>query len=67
MARLFRTERKRFEQLTEAGRQYFHGPEDPEEEASVLWVKRLVEAVAEHVTAEGAMGPLSFSGKSRSA
>ena len=61
MARLFRTERKRFEQLTEAGRQYFYGPEDPEEEASVLWVKRLVEAAAEHVTADSAMGPLGYS------
>ncbi len=60
MARLLRTDRKRFDQLTEEGRRYFHGDHDPEAEAPILWMKRLVEAVAEHMTADSAMGPLGY-------
>ncbi len=60
MARLLRTDRKRFDQLTEEGRRYFHGDHDLEAEAPILWMKRLVEAVAEHMTADSAMGPLGY-------
>ena len=34
MARLFRTDRKRFEQLSEAGRAFFHGPRTEEAEGT---------------------------------
>ena len=60
MARLFRSDRERFEQLTEVGRQYFHGKEDLEGETPFLWVKLLVESVAEHITADSPMGPLGY-------
>lgn len=60
MARLFRSDRERFEQLTEVGRQYFRGKEDPEDDTPFSWVKLLVEAVAEHITADSPMGPLGY-------
>jgi hypothetical protein len=60
MARLLRTDQGRFEQLTEKGRRYFHGDQDLEAEEPIGWVQRLVEAVAGHMTADSAMGPLGY-------
>ena len=60
MARLLRTDRERFEQLTEKGRRYFHGDQEPGAEAPILWMQQLAEAVAEHMTADSAMGPLGY-------
>jgi len=58
MARLFRTGRQRFEQLLDRRKKFFHGDEEIEDTAPMLWLQGLVEAVAENMTANSAMGPL---------
>ena len=60
MARLFREDHERFEQLSEQGRQYFHGPGEVDDKVPAVWLHRLLEAVAECMTAESPMGPLSY-------
>lgn len=60
MALLFREDHKRFEQLSEEGRQYFHGPENAAEQAPMTWLHRLLETVAGCMTAESPMGPLGY-------
>jgi len=60
MARLFQTNPNRFERLTEAGRRFFHDGSDAESDTPFLWVKQVVEAVAEHMTADSPMGPLGY-------
>ena len=58
MARLFHEDHERFEQLTEEGRQYFHGPESGEDQTPMAWLRRLLDTVAGCVTADSPMGPL---------
>lgn len=55
MARLFHADPKEFRRRNDAGRQYFHGIEDPE-----VWLDQLAEAVAECMTAQSASGPLQY-------
>jgi hypothetical protein len=58
MARLYRTDRERFEQLSEAGRAFFHGPrtEEGEEGVEVDWLDGLLADVTACVEAEIPMG-----------
>ena len=56
MARLFREDKERFEQLSEEGRQYFHGPDS----SPIIWLYGLVRTVAECMTADSPMGPLGY-------
>jgi hypothetical protein len=64
MARLFRTDRERFDQLSEAGRQFFHGPrplrvfDSPADDPA--WLDGLLEAVAGCVEADSPLGPLGL-------
>jgi hypothetical protein len=58
MARLFQTDPIRFDQLTDAGRDYLFGPENDADKAPVLWVLHLVEAVSACMMADSPMGPL---------
>ena len=60
MARLFRNDEQRFHQLTDAGRQYFFGPESNAENMPGVWLHRLVEAVAGCMVADCPMGPLGY-------
>lgn len=55
MARLFRADREQFEQLSEAGRQFFF-PASEEDEAAA-WQDRLLETLVGCVEADSAMGP----------
>ena len=55
MANLYRTDHEEFRRRDEAGRQYFHGPEDPE-----AWLDELVEAVVGNMTDEGGPRTLGF-------
>ena len=55
MADLYRADREEFDRRGEAGREYFHGPEDPE-----AWLDELVEEVAGCMTADSPMGPLGY-------
>ncbi len=55
MADLHRADREEFDKRGEAGRQYFHGPEDAE-----AWLDELVEAVAGCMEAGSPMGPLGI-------
>ncbi|HEV2973074.1 MAG TPA: hypothetical protein VGY55_24115 [Pirellulales bacterium] len=52
LARKFRDDPEGFRKRSENGRQYFHGP------GPVAWLNEMVEAVADHVTADGVAGPL---------
>ena len=60
MARLFREDHERFEQLTEEGRQCFQGPESSEDQSPMTWLHWLLQAVAECMTADSPMGPLGY-------
>jgi len=60
MALLFRTDHKRFQQISEAGRQFFHGPDSDEEEMIPDWLDGLLDAVAACVEADSPMGPLGL-------
>ncbi len=55
MADLHRADREEFDKRSEAGREYFHGPEDAE-----AWLDELVEAVAGCMEAGSPMGPLGI-------
>jgi hypothetical protein len=61
MARMFRTDRKQFAQTSEAGRQFFFGPEYGDDEEDLEWLDNLQDAVAACVEAESPMGPLGLS------
>ena len=43
MARLFRDDEERFNEITDAGREYFFGPESNAENMPQVWLRRLVE------------------------
>jgi hypothetical protein len=58
LARLFRENRQEFEQRYEAGRQFFHGPEDETEADD--WLGLLQEAVSACIEADSPMGPLGL-------
>jgi hypothetical protein len=60
MARLFRTDREKFDQRSEAGRQFFHGAIPDEEGEDPGWLDELLEVVAGCVEAESPMGPLGM-------
>ena len=60
MARLFRTDRERFEQLSEAGRQFFHGPDPADDDENPDWLDDLLDTVAGCVEADSPMGPLGL-------
>jgi hypothetical protein len=60
MARLFRDDRARFEQRSEAGRQFFHGPAPADDADASDWLDDLLEAVAGCVEADSPMGPLGL-------
>ena len=60
MARLFREDNERFEQLSEEGRQYFYGSESNPDNSPMIWLHQLVETVAECMTADSPMGPLGY-------
>ena len=52
LARKFQDDPGEFRRQSEKGRQYFHGA------GHATWLDKLVEAVADHVTADGVTGPL---------
>jgi hypothetical protein len=56
MARLFRTNREQFEQLSEAGRQFFHGPDADADGDDPDWLDDLLGAVADCVEPDSPMG-----------
>lgn len=58
MARLFRTDRQRFEQLSEAGRRFFHGSRAEVDVEATDWLKPLLDAVSACVDPDSPMGPL---------
>jgi hypothetical protein len=58
LARLYRTDPERFEQLQEAGRQFFHGSEAGDDEEATEWLDELLDAVSACVEADSPMGPL---------
>ncbi|NUQ65229.1 MAG: hypothetical protein HUU20_22410 [Pirellulales bacterium] len=60
MARLFQTDDEQFEAVREAGRQFFFGSQTPEDIAALVWIRRLVAAVADCIDADSAMGPLGY-------
>ncbi len=60
MAHLFRDDEQRFDRLTDAGRQYFFGPESNAESMPEIWLHGLVEAVAGCMMADSPMGPLGY-------
>ena len=60
MARLFRNDEAQFNRLTDAGRQYFFGPESDAENLPTVWLRGLVEAVAGCMEADSPMGPLGY-------
>ena len=60
MAQLFRENRKRFEQLSEEGCKYFHGPESAVELSPIVWLHQLLETVAGCMTADSPSGPLWY-------
>jgi hypothetical protein len=52
LARHFQDDPKEFERRSKAGQEYFHGA------SRAVWLDQLVEAVADHMTADGVTGPL---------
>jgi hypothetical protein len=60
MARLYRTDRERFERLSEAGRRFFHGPPSAGEGEGPEWLDDLLDAVAACVQADSPTGPLGL-------
>ena len=60
MARLFHEDQKHFDQIVNAGRQYFFGPEGNADNLTAVWLHRLVEAVAGCMEADAPMGPLGY-------
>ena len=52
LARRFQDDPAGFQRQSENGRQYFHGP------GPARWLDELIEAVADHMTADGVTGPL---------
>lgn len=60
IARLYRSNREEFELRSEAGREFFHGPSQPDISDAPDWLHDLAESVAGHITADSAAGPLRF-------
>jgi hypothetical protein len=60
MARLFREDEAAFDARYEAGRQFFHGPDDEDDEPNDAWLDDLLEAVSACVEADAPMGPMGL-------
>ena len=60
MARLFREDQQRFDQLSDAGREYFFGPRCDGNDVPEVWLHRLLHAVAECMVALSPVGPLGY-------
>ncbi len=60
MATLFRDDEEQFDRLTDAGRQYFFGLDNNAENMPEVWLRGLVEAVADCMVADCPMGPLVY-------
>jgi hypothetical protein len=61
MAQLFQTDPEQFDRLYEAGRQFFHGPEDEDDDSEDdAWLDELLEALVGCVQADSPMGPLGL-------
>lgn len=60
MARQFRTDPDGFQKRSEAGGEFFHGPQAPDESDVPAWLYALAEAVAACMTADSPMGPLGY-------
>jgi hypothetical protein len=60
MARLFREDEAAFDARHEAGRQFFHGPDDEDGEPDDAWLDNLLEAVSTCIEADAPMGPLGL-------
>ncbi|MBC8869804.1 MAG: hypothetical protein H8E44_10320 [Planctomycetes bacterium] len=56
MAELFRSDRERFDQRSDAGRTYFHG----ESSSSPVWLENLVDHIAMNMEADSVQGPLGY-------
>ena len=56
MARLFQTDSEQFDRLYEAGRQFFHGTEDEDDD----WLDELYAALVGCVAADSPMGPMGL-------
>lgn len=60
MARLLREDEAEFDQKYEAGRQFFHGPDETDEFVREAWLEEVLEVVSNCVEAESPMGPLGL-------
>ena len=60
MAQLLKADRARFDQLNEAGRQYFHGGDEHGCGQAPLWLEDLVRTAAECMAADSPIGPLGY-------
>jgi len=58
MALLLRSDRERYSQLSDAGRQFFHGLDHSGDDEDTDWLDDLLDAVAACVEPESPMGPL---------
>jgi hypothetical protein len=60
MARQYHSDPEGFQKRSEAGREFFHGPQDADDTEAPAWIYTLVEAVADRMTAMGAAGTIGF-------
>jgi len=60
MARLFREDEDRFDQITDTGREFFFGSEGTVKNVPEVWLHRLAGAVAGCMEANSPMGPLGY-------
>ena len=60
MAQQFRSDPEAFQRRSEAGREFFHGPQEADDAEAPAWIYTLVEAVADRMTAVGAAGAIGF-------
>ena len=60
MARLFQEDQEQFDQVFEAGRQFFHEAESDDETEDEDWLDELLDAVSACVEPDNPMGPLGL-------
>lgn len=60
IARLFQEDHDQFDQLYEAGRQFFHGPEDDDDTEEEEWMDEFLDVVSTCVEADSPMGPMGL-------
>ena len=60
MASLFREDPECFQQQSDVGQAYFHGPRPAEGAEVPAWLEQLVETVAANVEADSVLGPLVY-------